>query len=73
MAEAQWFKLENPRQRGYKLQPEKVLILVNAMVRLAGLKFASSRGGPQQRELRSGGMEFMGDDEHFLILDNIGL
>lgn len=71
VVEAQWYKLEKPRLRGYKLQPEKTFILVNAMVRLSNLKFSGSRGGPQHRELRSGGMEFLGDDEHYLILDNL--
>ena len=39
--------------------------------RLSNLKFSGSRGGSQQRELRSGGMEFLGDDEHHAILDNL--
>ena len=62
-----------PEVRGYKILPEKILILVNAMVRLSNLKFTSSRSGPQQRQLRSGGMDFLGDDEHFAISDNLGM
>lgn len=71
VAEAQWYKLEKPEVRGYTLMPEKVTILVNAMVRLSSLKFAHSRSGPQNRTLRSGGMEFLGDDEHYAILGSM--
>ena len=51
MAEAQWYKLEMPEVRGYKLLPEKILILVNAMVRLSNLKFTSSHSGPHASDL----------------------
>ena len=68
---AQWYKLENSELRGYKLLLEKKLLLVNTMVRLTDLKFTRGRGGPQQRELRSGGMEFLSDDYHYSILDNM--
>lgn len=71
VVEAQWYKLEKPSLRGYKLLSERTFILVNAMVRLSNLKFAGSRSGPQHRELRSGGMDFLGDDEHHAILDNL--
>lgn len=71
VAEARWYKLEKPELRGYKLMPEKVTLLVNAMVRLSNLKFANSSSGPQKRTLRSGGMEFLGDDEHYTILGSM--
>ncbi|KAL3916856.1 MAG: hypothetical protein SGPRY_006642, partial [Prymnesium sp.] len=54
VAEGQWYRKENASLRGYKLQPEKLFLLVNAMVQIGNLKFSSTRGGPQQRELRSG-------------------
>ena len=69
-SQAQFYKLEHIDMRGYKLLPEKQLILVNAMVRLSNLSFTGSSSGPQKRVLRSGGIEFLGDDEHFAILDN---
>ena len=68
----QWYTLEDKELRAYKLRPEKKLLLVNAIIRIKELKFSSSRGGPQQRELRSGGMNFLGDEEHHSILDNMG-
>lgn len=57
--------------RWYKLQYENTLLLVNATVRLAHLSFAGSRGGPQRRQLRSGGIELLGDDEHYTIMDHL--
>ena len=71
-SDAQWYKLENRELRGYKLLAQKKLLLVNAIIRIKGLKFTSSRGGPQQRELRSGGMNFLGDEDHHSIQDNMG-
>lgn len=71
VAEGQWYELGKLSLRGYTLKREKTLMLVNTMVRIANLRFAGSRSGPQQRELRSGGMEFLGDDEHHAILDHL--
>ena len=38
--------------RAYSLLDAEVLLVVNHMVRLAGLCFADGKGGPQGRELR---------------------
>lgn len=46
-------------------------VYVNAVVRIANLKCAGSRSGPQERELRPGGMESLGDDEYHAILGQL--
>ena len=82
IAEAQWYKLEQVSERGYRLLPEKRYIVVNAMVRLKGLAFNRTQGGPQQRTLRTtatgpaaaarkegvGGLSFLSEDMHNTIL-----
>ena len=69
-------------ERGYRLLPEKRFIVVNAMVRLKGLAFNRTQGGPQQRTLRTtatgpaaaarkegvGGLSFLSEDMHNTIL-----
>ena len=46
--------------------------MVNAMIRLGGLRFEGSQGGPQGRTLRNqatkGGLSFLGLDAQNLIL-----
>ena len=70
---AQWYKLEDSARRGYKLEDGAVrYLVVNAMIRLAGLRFEGSQGGPQGRILRNqatnGGLSFLGRDAQNLIL-----
>ena len=69
-------------ERGYRLLPEKKYLVVNAMVRLKGLAFNRTQGGPQQRALRTsatgpaaaarkqgvGGLSFLSEDMHNTIL-----
>ena len=61
-----WYKLEDKDRRGYKLLPEELHIVVNAMIRLGGLHFEGSQGGPQARSFRGRGR---GDGLSFLGLD----
>ena len=67
-----WNEQEDKERRGYKLQSQLRYIVVNATVRLAGLRFEGSQGGPQGRVLRnqakSGGLSFLGLDTRNLIL-----
>ena len=64
-----WYKLEDKARRGYKLQGETRYIVVNAMIRLAGLHFEGTQGGPAERVPRSGaGLSFLGLDAQNLIL-----
>ena len=57
VVKAQWLKLEKSDCEGglrsYSLLDAEVLLVVNHMVRLAGLQLSDGKGGPQQRELRS--------------------
>ena len=53
---AQWYVLRQQSERGYELLQPKVWIVVNHIIRLKGLAFRSSQSGPQQRELRQGGV-----------------
>ena len=69
-------------ERGYRLLPEKRYLVVNSLVRLKGLEFSRTQGGPQQRELRLsatgpaaaarkqgvGGLSFLSEDMHNTIL-----
>ena len=67
-----WYALEDKDRRGYKLLNQKRYIVVNAMIRLGGLHFEGSQGGPQGRKLGSqdadGGLSFLGLDAQNLIL-----
>jgi hypothetical protein len=78
---AQWYALRQKSERGYELLPEKVWILVNAIIRLKGLAFRANQSGPQQRQLRSNatgpygmqrtrgpGLSFLDEDTHNRIL-----
>ena len=57
VVKAQWLKLEKSDCEGglrsYSLLDAEVLLVVNHMVRLSGLRCSDGKGGPQQRELRS--------------------
>jgi hypothetical protein len=69
-------------ERGYRLLPAVKYLVVNAMVRISGLGFIRSQGGPQQRSLRTtatgpaaearrqgvGGLSFLSEDMHNAIL-----
>ena len=69
-------------ERGYRLLPEKRYLVVNSLVRLKGLKFSRTQGGPQQRSLRDsatgpaatarkqgvGGLSFFSEDMHNTVL-----
>lgn len=64
-----WYKLEDKDRRGYKLLPEVRHIVVNAMIRLGGLHFEGSQGGPQGRTFRRGdGLSFLGLDAKNLLI-----
>ena len=52
IVQAQYYKLEQVSERGYRLLPEKRYLVVNSLVRLKGLEFSRTQGGPQQRSLR---------------------
>lgn len=57
VVKAQWLKLESKSCEGglrsYTLLDAEVLLVVNHLVRLSGLQFAASKGGPQGRSLRN--------------------
>ena len=60
---------QDKERRGYKLLPELRYIVVNAMIRLGGLHFEGSQGGPQGRTFRSGkGLKFLGLDAKNLLI-----
>ena len=68
-------------ERGYRLLPEKRYLVVNTLIRLKGLAFHRTQGGPQQRTLRPtatgpcaaarkegvGGLSFLSEDMHNMI------
>ena len=82
IVQAQYYKLEQVSERGYRLLPEKRYLVVNTLIRLTGLVFSRSQGGPQQRELRTtatgpaaaarkeglGGLSFFSEDMHNMSL-----
>ena len=82
IAQGQFYKLEQTSERGYRLLPQKRYFVVNAMIRLAGISFCRTQGGPQNRELRTtatgpaaaarkevvGGLSFLSEDMHNMIL-----
>jgi hypothetical protein len=53
IVQVQYYKLEQVSERGYRLILEKRYLVVNTMIRLKGLVFSRTQGGPQQRELRT--------------------
>ena len=57
VVKAQWLRLEQRecegKLRSYTLLEAETLIIVNHMVRLAGLRFSPGPGGPADRQLRS--------------------
>ena len=56
VVKVKWLKLEKKveegRLRAYSVLDAEILLVVNHMVRLGGLRFADGPGGPQGRELR---------------------
>ena len=72
--------LSQVSERGYSLLPGKKLLEVSTMVRLKGLAFVGSQGGPQGRQLRAPtltgalsrraatGLSFLCEDMHNNIL-----
>ena len=67
-----WYTLDDKEWRGYKLLPQEHHIVVNAMIRLGGLHFEGSQGGPQGRSFRGrergDGLSFLGlDTKHLLV------
>jgi hypothetical protein len=78
IVQVQYYKLEQVSERGYRLILEKRYLVVNTMIRLKGLVFSRTQGGPQQRELRTtatgpaaaarkegvGGLSFFSEDMH---------
>ena len=56
VVKAQWLRLEQRecegKLRSYTLLAAETLIIVNHMVRLAGLRFSPGPGGPADRQLR---------------------
>ena len=48
----QWYNLEQVSERGYSLLPARKLLELGTMVRLRGLAFTGTQGGPAGRELR---------------------
>ena len=68
-----WYTLVDRGRLGYKREDGVTrYIVVNAMIRLGGLRFEGSQGGPQGRKLRNqatnGGLSFLGRDAQNLIL-----
>ena len=47
IVQAQWYKLEQVSERGYRLLLEKRYLVVNTLIRLNGLRFVRTQGGPQ--------------------------
>lgn len=57
VVKAQWLILKERNgeggRRSYTMLDEEVLVVVNTMVRLGGLKFDHAKGGPAERTLRT--------------------
>ena len=79
VVKAQWFKLESKRVEGdlrsYSLLDAEVLLVVNTMVRLGGLRFDDGKGGPSGRVTKSmakvaegrGKLYYFGKESHISI------
>jgi hypothetical protein len=52
IVQVQYYKLEQVSERGYRRVPGTRYMVVNAMIRLKGLAFNRTQGGPQGRTLR---------------------
>lgn len=81
VVEAQYYDIEQRSPRGFKLLPQKKLLVVNALVRLKGLQFDRSRrscamgtrafhGEPIETRGR-GGLEILSEDYHNEIMANL--
>ena len=82
IVQGQYYKLEQTSERGYRLLPQKRYFVVNSMIRLMGVSFCRSQGGPQHRVLRPnptgpegagrkegiGGLCFLSEDMHNMLL-----
>ena len=51
--QAQYYKLEQTSERGYKLLLEKNYFVLNALIRLTRIEFSRTQGGPQQHDFRT--------------------
>ena len=73
--QAQYYKLEQTSERGYKLLLEKNYFVVSALIRLTRIEFSRTQGGPQQHDFRTtawpccsctqggvGGLSFLSED-----------
>ena len=83
IVQAQYYKLEQTSERGYRLLPEKRYFVVNSLIRFSGISFVRTQGGPQQRLLRPtatgphaaarkegvGGLSFLSEDMHNTLRD----
>jgi hypothetical protein len=76
VVKAQWLKLKEKNgeggRRSYTLLDAEVLLVVNHMVRLSGLKFEDGKGGPAGRELRGEAalkfMYYFSREAHYSLL-----
>lgn len=75
VVEVQWYELQDEERHGYKLNPEKVILVVNTIVRLKGIRFDANATGVRV-SLRSGRgqgqMECLSEDMHYAILQGVG-
>ena len=85
IVQAQYYKLEQTSERGYRLLPEKKYFVVNALIRLTGIEFCRTQGGPQQRDFRTtatgpaaaarkegvGGLSFLSEDMNNILRQHV--
>ena len=83
IVQAQFYRLEQTSERGYRLLPEKRYFVVNSLIRYTRISFSRTQGGPQQRLLRLtatgphaaarkegvGGLSFLSEDMHNTLKD----
>lgn len=75
VVEAQWYDLVQRSERGYRLLPDKKLIVVNAIVRLSGIQFSKAHMGTRGchgeaiRTRNYGGLEILSEDFHNVIIE----
>ena len=82
IVQAQYYKLEQVSERGYRLILAKKYFVVNSLIRLTGIGFSRSQSGPQQRQFRTtatgpaaaarkdgvGGLSFLSEDMNNTLL-----
>ena len=76
VVKAQWLRLEQRecegKLRSYTLLEAETLIIVNHMVRLAGLRFSPGPGGPADRQLRSAREKlYIGLQTHYSLEEGV--